>query len=100
MSGHGNVLPLGPCGRRVCAWCEQDQGPAPELPAGQLTHGICPSCQERVLRELHAEWAGRFCTDDGSGCCGTCGVSMGTCASCAGVGYHAEGCPELREVTP
>lgn len=34
------------CGRRVCAWCEpqRDLGPAPDVPAGRVTHGICPAC--------------------------------------------------------
>ena len=32
------------CGGRVCAWCCRDLGPAPALPAGKVTHGICPAC--------------------------------------------------------
>lgn len=31
-------------GRRACAWCRKDMGPAPELARGQVTHGICPAC--------------------------------------------------------
>ena len=52
------------CGRRVCAHCVpmRDMGPAPGLPAGAVTHGICAACLERdfgdVLRSPGASaWA-------------------------------------------
>ena len=38
-------------GRRVCSWCEADIGPAPWLPEGQITHGACAPCAERLLAE-------------------------------------------------
>lgn len=44
------------CGRRVCAWCVpmRDLGPAPELPAGVSTHGICEECQRREFGDAVA----------------------------------------------
>ena len=39
------------CGRRVCAWCKRDLGPAPTLKAGEVTHGICPKCRETHFPE-------------------------------------------------
>lgn len=43
---------------------------------------------------LHAAAAGALCSDDGSGCCGGCGVSLGEpCGTCEGRGYHRTGCP-------
>lgn len=41
----------------------------------------------------HASAAGAICTDDGTGCCSTCGVSLTPC-ECGGVGYHKAGCPD------
>lgn len=35
------------CGRRVCAWCKKDMGCARALKRGQVTHGICSSCQKQ-----------------------------------------------------
>jgi hypothetical protein len=46
----------------------------------------------------HASAAGALCTDDGTGCCSTCGVSLDVCEQCSGVGYHQAGCSEV-EVT-
>lgn len=39
------------CGRVVCAWCkpQRDIGPALLMPAGEITHGICPECMKREL---------------------------------------------------
>lgn len=41
------------CGRRVCAWCkpQRDLGPAPKLPVGAVTHGMCPECERREFPE-------------------------------------------------
>ena len=36
--------------RRVCAWCHQDQGPAPST-FSQDTHGICPPCEALYFPE-------------------------------------------------
>lgn len=41
--------------------------------------------------------AGKLCTDGADGFCTTCGVAMTTCDVCAGIGYHAKGCPESDE---
>ncbi len=37
------------CGRVVCAWCkpQRDIGPAPLMPEGEITHGICQECRQR-----------------------------------------------------
>ena len=46
------------CGRRVCAWCKppRDLGPAPSIPAGKVSHGICASCAAKLLgHELRTE---------------------------------------------
>lgn len=37
--------------RRVCAWCNTDFGTKPGLD-GEITHGICPPCLDRVLNEV------------------------------------------------
>lgn len=41
------------CGRRVCAWCVpmRDLGPAPDLAAGETTHGICEECARALVQE-------------------------------------------------
>ncbi len=38
----------------VCAWCSRSLGAKVCRPeeAGQVSHGICPECQERLLAEL------------------------------------------------
>ena len=41
----------------------------------------------------HERAGGDLCTDDGSGCCGVCKVSLSPCDGCGGVGYHRAGCP-------
>lgn len=50
--------PLRPelCGRRVCAWCvpPRDLGPAPGVPAGSETTGICPECYARERAAMAA----------------------------------------------
>lgn len=40
--------------RRVCAWCQKDLGvvACAAKDAGMVTHGMCPECLERTLREL------------------------------------------------
>ena len=43
-----HVLPMG---RRVCAWCSMDMGPAPVMGCG-VTHGICHACHARLKAEL------------------------------------------------
>lgn len=44
------------CGRVVCAWCvpPRDLRAAPELPAGKVTHGMCPECFAAQMAEVHA----------------------------------------------
>lgn len=39
------------CGRRECAWCGKDLGPAPGINEGEVTHGICTVC---VAKEMGA----------------------------------------------
>jgi hypothetical protein len=48
------LAPAPSCGRRICAWCVpmRDLGPAPELPAGQETHGMCDPCYAREMVAL------------------------------------------------
>jgi hypothetical protein len=43
------------CGRVVCAWCvpPRDLRPAPALPAGKVTHGICPECHAAQMAEIN-----------------------------------------------
>lgn len=36
-------------GRSVCAWCGKDKGHVPNIPPGQVTHGICKPCKEKLL---------------------------------------------------
>jgi hypothetical protein len=44
------------------------------------------------LTHAHDVSGGGLCTDDGTGCCGACGVALVTCDACNGVGYHFNGC--------
>ena len=37
-----------PQGRRVCAWCKKDMGPAD---TEQDTHGICEDCATKFFKE-------------------------------------------------
>jgi len=40
--------------QRICAWCGcpmPDRG-LPEIPAGQVSHGICQSCVRKTLKDL------------------------------------------------
>ncbi len=39
-------------GRRVCAWCHEDRGEAPGIPAGEETSTICPPCEAGILQTL------------------------------------------------
>lgn len=46
----------------------------------------------RTMRP-HSEYRGDLCVDFlGTGCCSGCGVSLDTCPTCRGVGYHRSGC--------
>jgi 8-oxo-dGTP pyrophosphatase MutT (NUDIX family) len=36
-------------GKAVCAWCGKDLGDRPELKDGDVTHGICQACSDRIL---------------------------------------------------
>lgn len=47
--------------------------------------------------EGHEAAAGRLCTWGPDGTCTGCGVAMGDCHACSGVGYHEAGCPESDE---
>lgn len=40
--------------RRVCAWCKTDMGVAVGSPGQEnaISHGMCPSCQARIVAEL------------------------------------------------
>ena len=35
----------------VCSWCQAPLGWNPELAAGDITHGICETCRDRMLDE-------------------------------------------------
>ncbi len=41
-----------PTGRRICAWCKKDLGPAES--EGD-THGICEECLAKVRKEMESE---------------------------------------------
>lgn len=85
----------------------------PPHPEHDYKHGSpceepCGACGDREgdaaapnaaeVREAHADAGGDLCEDDGSGCCGACGVSLGdSCYACYGVGYHRKGCVESDE---
>ena len=47
------------CGKIVCAWCQKDVRPAPELKTGEVSHGICPACfdieYERLTKDRGAK---------------------------------------------
>ena len=43
------------CGRFACAWCRGDLGPAPDLGAGLISHGICQGCKGIALAELEVK---------------------------------------------
>jgi hypothetical protein len=45
----------------------------------------------------HSGAAGTLCHDDGTGCCGDCGVCLEACDECDGIGYHADACPQIDE---
>ena len=42
-------------GRRICAWCEKDMGPAP---TEFDTHGICPECYAREMAKIEGKKGG------------------------------------------
>ena len=54
MDNHEVSGSAGGCGRHLCALCAPpcDLGPAPELPPGEFTYGICPACRERFFGPL------------------------------------------------
>lgn len=52
-----------------------------------------PAAERKRLELEHPAAGGDLCLDDGSGCCGGCGVSLETCPECHGLGYHRDGCP-------
>jgi hypothetical protein len=62
------VAPQAMCGRVVCAWCVpmRDLRPAPELPAGKITHGICPACFAAQMTEVAAAHQETNCGAGGS----------------------------------
>lgn len=64
----------------------------------QLGAAVAGEGFRRGLLEAHATAAGGLCADDGSGCCGACGVSLDTCPTCQGLGYHRAGCADSEEV--
>lgn len=37
---------------RLCAWCQVIMGQKEPLDDKQVTHGICPECQEELKEEL------------------------------------------------
>jgi len=39
------------CGASFCGWCQAFLGLRPDLPVGQVSHGICPACAARVESE-------------------------------------------------
>lgn len=45
--------------RRVCAWCGLELAPTPEPPPpdspGNVSHGMCAECRERISREAKAD---------------------------------------------
>jgi len=36
----------------VCAWCNKDMGEKDGQGVSGISHGICPSCQEKLMNEL------------------------------------------------
>ena len=48
---------LAGCGLRRCGWCSSWMGLAPELPVGEVTHGICPPCWASELAKADAVFA-------------------------------------------
>lgn len=44
-------------GRAVCGWCGCDLGSRPGLSAGQVSHGICHECGEKLLEASDGEEA-------------------------------------------
>ena len=58
LKGQGWELVPGERMRRVCPWCEREEvdgvylGPPAVIQRGELvTHGICPTCYQRVMAE-------------------------------------------------
>ncbi len=47
-----------------------------------------------IKHSKHDVSGGGLCTDDGSGCCDSCGVAMSECPTCGGIGYHFNGCAD------
>lgn len=36
-------------GRVVCAWCKKELGEKEGLKEGEISHGICPDCRDKLL---------------------------------------------------
>lgn len=55
-------------GKRVCAWCKEDMGDAPDLPGGQVMHGACKRCltiQLCKVQPITYYACGNYCTVTG-----------------------------------
>jgi len=46
------------CGRVICAWCNKHLRFDADLPAGTVSHGICPDCRARWRTEWAADFGG------------------------------------------
>lgn len=77
---HGNHVNL--CAQHAAAWAARHGLPLPPER---------PGVRDRI-NAAHAARAGALCLNDGSGCCGACGVSLTLCPECQGKGYHRQGC--------
>lgn len=36
-------------GRVICAWCKKELGEKEVLKEGEISHGICQECREKIL---------------------------------------------------
>lgn len=45
------------CGGRVCSWCDEWQGLAPEIGRGRISHTICERCAEQVAAGLNDDFS-------------------------------------------
>lgn len=41
--------------KRVCAWCGLPMDEVEPLEDERISHGICPTCEKRQIRQLYAE---------------------------------------------
>ena len=70
------------------------------IPVIDRPFACCSACfdaaADRTAAELdrRADEARATAND---GCCDSCGVSLVECSTCAGVGHHREGCPEIED---